>query len=169
VLVRSTRIVVWFAWAALAACGADRPFCAVAIYEAPRSEFRLAVGVRGILEAGHDLASRSSGDVSVCSTAQTAERRHVAWSTAQAHTRNIRDELARRLGTAGYRSVDEQELQESAEIIAGMLRGPKAARIEGQTRTLKLTLYERCDARPATRLALERLAEQVRSCRFVPP
>jgi hypothetical protein len=169
VIVRSIRIVVWPAAAALASCGADRPFCSVAIYEAARSEFRLAVGARGIIEAGHDLAARSNGDVSVCATAGHGERHHVAWSTADAHARTLRDELARRLGAAGYRNVDEQELEESADVIAGMLRGPKATRVEGQTRALKLVLVERCDSRPASDPESKRLAEQVRGCGFVPP
>lgn len=165
---QTTRVVAWLALlaaCALAACDADRPFCAVAVYEAPRSGFRLAVAARGIVEAGHDLAARSSGEISVCSTAGNPDRREVSWAHADAPTRTLRDELAGRLGRAGYRSVDEQELQESADVIAGVLHGPKATRVEGQTRVLKLVRYERCDAVPSSDRAAKTLAEYVRGCK----
>ncbi len=42
-LERKIRVLAWLPVAALVACDADRSFCSVAIYEAPRSEYRLAV------------------------------------------------------------------------------------------------------------------------------
>ncbi len=164
-LERKIRVLAWLPVAALVACDADRSFCSVAIYEAPRSEYRLAVAARGIIEANHDLAARSTSEVRVCSIAGNAQRHDIAWTPSDRRTRNLRDELARRLDTAGYRRLDEQELEDSAKVVAGILSGPKGTRLGGQTGSLKLVLYERCDADADNK----RLAEQVRTCRAVLP
>ncbi len=139
---RARFVIVAF----IVACRGDRPFTTLAIYDAPKSGFRVFVDATGTVPAGEDLMPVGVPTVAIfCpkSTAGHALRVDVsnphATVTDGSKSSPIRwrtAELTRALDDAGYTAIDHAEIEEALAAVNGVSWGPKGTRMPGQTHHL---------------------------------
>ena len=137
---------------ALSACAGDRPFHTIATYQAPRSHCSIRVEARGEVRSGADLAERADGLLTVQASApppgMDAHPATISVSLRGGRTylgeTPIDDVGAARtsavstmMSEAGC-SPDPGETGEAVEAAEGVLLGPKATRMAGQTALLKV-------------------------------
>src|SRR6185503_13544927 len=131
------------------------PFSSRAVYEAPRSGFRVEVVASGRVDAGHDTSTSGTGFARLCpspaspSPSITLTLGHgsgsVAWEiagtpvatgTAAWDSKSSLKSLEGLLLRAGYGPPDRAELDEMVRAIDGVLLGPKGTTIGGQSRAI---------------------------------
>ena len=141
----------------LTICGCDQfvphKFVTQATYEAPQSEFRIAIDASGVIEAGADAANggiwkatvHSLGNMRVQSVAvymvsessaafvvDSQDPVPVPWDFRSAST-----SFRQSLEAAGYTDLSDAELDEVVKAIECARSGPKCTLLPGQTTQLK--------------------------------
>ena len=132
-------------------------FSTTAIYDAPRSGFRVIVHSSGAVAPNQDLATSTSSVAIVCPTKKVGHPVQLDLSPTNATPRtvSVNDEgktatlgwdpatrettMARVLQDAAYPTPDARELAEVGDTIDGVALGPKGTRIAGQTHELVVT------------------------------
>ena len=151
---RGARTIALLALAVSSACQSDRPFHAVAVYDAPDSGCSVRMEARGVVRSGRDLSDQAAATLTIRST--TAQRSAgpapVTVQVALAQGRVLfgdefqvqgtlptrsREALASVLSNAGCSPVPD-EVEELWSAIEGVLFGPKATLMSGQTKVLSV-------------------------------
>jgi hypothetical protein len=137
------------AWAT--ACERDHAFHTVAVYEALRGRYVVRIEARGVVRAGDDLARESRGVLTVSTSgafgsaggppgilelALEGGRMRLAGpgSTGEGEADGAAA-VSRLLADGGY-PVEPAEVDEVVSAAEGVLLGPKATPMSGQTRLL---------------------------------
>jgi hypothetical protein len=140
--------------ALLCACEQDYRFHTVAVYEATRGHYSIRIEGSGVVDAGHDLSQRSSGVLTVSPVGASAPAAPapvsvdivLRGSQMQFSTEWQADDpgpargaamVSRLLSDRGY-SVFPDELEELVSAAEGVLLGPKATLMSGQSKVLRV-------------------------------
>jgi hypothetical protein len=136
--------------AVLAGCrGYD--FRTLAVYNAPRSRFRLVALTEGTVKAGEDVTDRGRGTVVVCPLSPGARAIELRFAPGAAVAfaidkgakgslswgfRAAAPSLSRVLKLGAYPTPRARELDEAVQVIDGALAGPKGTYMSGQTKSV---------------------------------
>jgi len=137
-------------------CDGERPFQSEATYQAPQTGYEITIKATGVVPAGADIAERPSGSVEVRPLGNPQSRKrmilkvknethltyHFDGEDASAMEWDFRTRnavFADLLTRAGYEMPVADEVEESLEVMYGVMYGPKAMRLKGQTKFLQVT------------------------------
>ena len=132
----------------------DYDFWTSAVYEAPRSGFRIEIEGSGVVRSGHDLSEEATGSAIISPTGRSDARPIVLTlsgferadytleggqgGVVSRRWRDGPEALARLLRRAGYGTVADEEVRETHGVINGVLSGPKGTTMEGQSEALRV-------------------------------
>jgi len=150
---RGDGVLVALAALALVGCH-GRDFRTYAVYEAPRSAFRLVALTMGTIDPGADITDKGSGTFILCPLSASAHAARLELSpgaplrfeieggrtgTLTWDFRSAAPSLSHILLLGGYPTPAGAEISESIKAIDGLLGGPKTTFMAGQTTTLRVT------------------------------
>ncbi|NJN11932.1 MAG: hypothetical protein HC836_34415 [Richelia sp. RM2_1_2] len=133
----------------LASCG-NSSFNTQAIYDAPVTGYRITVSGSGTIESGADISNNGIGKISISPLLKNNFPKIIISINYQNGKNDIiafignkkvilerphlaQDNLTQLLKLARYANLEMAEVSESAEAINGVLGGPKATIMNGQS------------------------------------
>jgi hypothetical protein len=135
-------------------CSFDRGFRFYGEYEAEQSRYRIQLISQGYVKPGDDLAESAFAFVQFCPIEQSSGKAFRITLTAVPGQWNKVDSddlaippsewnwrtshvwLKGALSQAGYRDIDEEELNGSVKVMESSLAGPKGVILKGQIKSL---------------------------------
>jgi len=136
-------------------CDSERPFHSEAIYQAPKAGYEMTISATGVVPVGADIVDVPSGNVEFRPLANQQGKKRMSLvvqsetnasyqfdgENAAAVEWDFRTRKAifnEILTQAGYNQLNADEIEESLEVMYGVLYGPKAAPLKGQTEFLQV-------------------------------
>lgn len=144
-------------------CGFERPFHIEATYRAPKTGYEITIFATGVVPAGADIVDVPSGTVEIrpLATQQSKkmivltilDERHISFQYDERNSLAVEWDFRTRvkvfadvLTQAGYDKPDADEVEETLGVLYGVMYGPKATRLKGQTKFLQVIEVKRSAA-----------------------
>lgn len=144
-------------------CGFERSFHIEATYRAPKTGYEITISATGVVPAGADIVEVPTGTVSIrpvatqqgtpVITLAVQDERHLSLRYAEEKSSAVEWDFRTRgriftnaLTQAGYDPLDADEVEESLKVMYGVMYGPKATPLKGQTKFLQVIEVKRSAA-----------------------
>lgn len=154
IVTAATAVSIILSGCGLANPWGDRLFETVAVYEAPKSGYRLEVIATGTIKDGADVCDGAcEGEAKIVPKEQSAAKRAVRLTIRnydivqtmvdeleQGGVKGADAEESKKISNlllkAGYKQLAPDEIDETVRAIRGAVAGPKGTMMQGQTRHL---------------------------------